>query len=374
MGEDQINKWLASIPIYGQFYLAKKLRETKLENHELEIRRTQLARENSEIEKSRASLEAALQKAQPKLDAAVQLKKSIATCRRDLEVSQQECNSLSERIQATDSLTRTNEIALDAERDKKERWKKWAQTLKEVVKQSEIKADDAMRIVMPHLIDVLGVRILLFNEQEQINFITTAAAERLGSSKKDIINKTFSEIFDCPSIGWLLDVGPRYPLLIRDTQEEVGASVAEIPYGVGTTYAVALREKAAKAGLVQRLVPQRLAAPLTVCEDYRTEVAMALARSTGKSRFLGNDVYIDLKHTQNVEPALGTWLAKIISERNESARQGTVILCMPSQKVYKQLRRYNIPIENIKLPRKEELRCFEYNPPSPKILLAGGNV
>ena len=368
MGEDQINRLLASIPIVGQVYLSRQLRNTVLAKHRIEIEKTSLAREASEIEQSRASLEAELQRAQPKLDALEQLRKCMETHKSDMAVLLKDRDSLHERIQATECLAKANALGFLSERSKKERWKTWAHALKEIVQESDVKAEDAMRVAMPHIIDVLGIRVLLFNENEEVEFATSAAAERLGKSREQIAHKRFSHLFDCPSIGWLLDVGPRYPLFVNGSQEEIGASVAEIPYGTGATYAVSLREAAAKQGLVRRLVPQRLAAPPIASAEYRCDVACALATSTRKSR-IGNDVYIDLRNTKRIEPEFGAWLATIIAERNESDRQGTVFLCMPSESVYEQLRRCNIPDKNIKLPRRtESMRYFEYHP----VLLARG--
>ncbi len=373
MGEDQINKWIARIPIVGQIYLAVKIGDVRKSNHELERRNLQLVREASEIEQSRNSLEAELQKAQPKLDALGQLRKRMETHKSDMEVLQKDRDSLNERVQAIENLAKANASDFLAEQRKKENWRAYARDLRTILRTGNIESEKAMNVIIPSILEHLGIRILWFNEQEKVDFMTTAAAERLGSSKKELASKTFSEIFDCPGIDWLLDVGPRYPLLIRDTQEEVSASITEIPYGIGITYAVALREKAVKEGLVKRLVPQRLIAPSLASADYRAEVAMALAKSTGKSRLLGNDVYVDLKKTENIEPELGTWLAKIIAERNESEKQGTVFLYMPSEKVYRQLRVFGIPPQNIQLPRKTESpRYVEFDSHTSSILLARG--
>ena len=373
MGEDQINKWIASIPLAGHIYLATKIGSMRESNHELERRNLQLAREKADTEAVRDSLETEVNRAQTKLDALDQLKKSMETCKSDMAVLQAEQDALQEKANTAAVISSANANRVLLEIGKKERWKAHAHNLREILKESDVEGEKAKNIIIPDIIENLGIRVLWFNEQEKVDFVTTAAAERLGSSKKNIASKTFSEIFDCPGIDWLLDVGPRYPLLIRDTQEEVGASVAEIPYGLGTTYAVALREKAAKEGIIQRLVPARLAAPLTANAGYRAEIAMALAKSTGKSKFLSNDVYIDLRKTENIDQELGSWLAKIIAERNESEKQGTVFLYLPSKRVHRQLRAYGIPSQNITLPRKEKLSYFAYNSPSAKILLAGSN-
>ncbi|MBW3004568.1 hypothetical protein KY310_01945 [Candidatus Woesearchaeota archaeon] len=376
MGEEHTNKWLARIPIYGQFYLAEKLRKAELENQRLEQRRIELLRETADIEQKRVSLEQALKRVQPKLDALDQLKIRAEAQRRDIAVLQKEQESLQERVATASQLATTNAHRIFIEQDKKDRWKQWAHALKEVIQASDVKAEDAMQVVMPHIIDILGLRVLLFNEDEKVNFVTTAAIERLGRPKSHVVDKYFKDLFDCPSINWLLAVGPEYPLLVADTGEEVGAAIAEIPYGVGKTYAIALREPAARQGLVRRLVPETVYAPQEVTSGYRNDILAALSVSAGKLRSR-NDVYIDLKSTESVDPELGAWLSRIIEERNKECRsspnRGTIFLCMPSEKVHRQLRAYNIPAGNIKLPRKTELmRGFQYAAASPTIAFARG--
>ncbi|MBW3001896.1 hypothetical protein KY338_01905 [Candidatus Woesearchaeota archaeon] len=373
MGEEHINKWLASIPIYGQFYLAEKLRKAIVENHRLEVRRLKLAKGTAEIEQQRDSLEQALKRTQPKLDALEQLKIRIEAQKRDIEATKKERGTLQERLREANDIASKNANAVLVANEKKERWKQWAHTLKEVIKDSDAKADDAIHIVMPEIINILGLRVLFFDKDEKISFATPAAAERLRISISDITNKQFTKIFDCPSINWLLTIGPEYPLLVAETGEEVGAAIAEVPYDDSNKYkyAIALREPAAKQGLVRRFVPNRIPAPQNLVFSYRKDIASALAASSAKAKF-SSDIYIDLRKTTSIDHKFGEWLASIIKERNQPDNRGTVYLCMPSERVYRQLRSLQIPDKNIKLPRKTgSMRSIKYTQPAAIALVRG---
>ena len=184
MGEDQINKWIASIPLAGHIYLALKTKYLREAQHELERRNLQLTREKADVESARNSLETEINRVQPKLDSLEQLKKRIETYKSDMAVLQAEQDALQEKANTAAVISSANANRVLLEIGKKERWKAHAHNLREILKESDVEGEKAKNIIIPDIIENLGIRVLWFNEQEKVDFVTTAAAERLGSSKK----------------------------------------------------------------------------------------------------------------------------------------------------------------------------------------------
>ena|GEM_PF-3975106 len=204
---------------------------------------------------------------------------------------------------------------------------------------------------LPRIVDHFGYSLLLLKENGEIYHVTPAAAEQLGKKREVLLGQNFSNIFDCSSIDWLVDVGPEYPLGVKDTSEEICAMIEEIPGGITpenpnemrVIYAISLRREE-KQGPIEKRRTRRLAAPYAITERYKQDIASAMSEATQKT---DKNVYVDLWETNIIEPAFTEWAAKI----NAGKSEGKIHFCYPSSEVLKQLQFYDMPKEYI-LQRK----------------------
>ncbi|MBW2972847.1 hypothetical protein KY346_00460 [Candidatus Woesearchaeota archaeon] len=200
---------------------------------------------------------------------------------------------------------------------------------------------------LPRIVDHFGYSLLLLKENGDIYHVTPAAAQQLGKKKEALLGKNFSNVFDCSSIDWLVDIGPEYPLGVKDTSEEICAMIEEIPGGITPEnpnemriiYAISLRREE-KQGPIEKRRTRRLAAPYAITERYKQDIASAMSAATQKT---DKNVYIDLWETNIIEPAFIEWAEKI----NAGKSEGKIYFCYPSSEVSKQLSLYDMPEEYI---------------------------